>query len=74
MSSSQRISEVMSASRAGRAVLEQLMLGLSNKVIARKLSLGVGTVKTHVKAILAKLEAGSRTAAVMAAQRRGLLP
>lgn len=57
-----------------RAVLEQLMLGLSNKAIARKLTLGVGTVKSHVKAILAKLEARSRTGAVMAAQRRGLLP
>ena len=57
-----------------KAVLEQLMLGLRDKVIARRLSVGVGTVKTHVKAILDKLEAGSRTAAVIAAQRRGLLP
>lgn len=57
-----------------KAVLEQLTFGLSNKAIARKLALGVGTVKSHVKAILEKLEAGSRTAAVMAAQRRGLLP
>lgn len=56
------------------AVLEQLMLGLSNKAIARQLNLGVGTVKTYVKAILQKLEADSRTAAVIAAQRRGLLP
>lgn len=55
------------------AVLEQLMLGLSNKAIARKLTVGVGTVKSHVKAILAKLDACSRTGAVMAAQRRGLL-
>jgi DNA-binding NarL/FixJ family response regulator len=57
-----------------KAVLEQLMLGLRDKVIARKLNLGVGTVKCHVKAILCKLEADSRTAAVIAAQRRGLLP
>ena len=57
-----------------KAVLEQLMLGLRDKVIARKLNLGVGTVKSHVKAILGKLEAHSRTAAVIAAQRRGLLP
>jgi DNA-binding NarL/FixJ family response regulator len=56
-----------------KAVLEQLMLGLSNKAIARKLNLCVGTVKTHVKSILEKLDAGSRTAAVVTAQRRGLL-
>jgi DNA-binding NarL/FixJ family response regulator len=56
------------------AVLEQLMLGLSNKAIARRLNLGVGTVKSYVKAILEKLQADSRTAAVIAAQRRGLLP
>jgi len=57
-----------------KAVLEQLTLGLSNKAIARKLALSVGTVKTHVKAILGKLDAHCRTAAVMTAQRRGLLP
>ena len=57
-----------------KAVLEQLTLGLSNKAIARKLALGLGTVKSHVKAILGKLDADCRTAAVMTAQRRGLLP
>lgn len=57
-----------------KAVLEQLMLGLSNKGIARRLDLSVGTVKTHVKSILAKLDAESRTAAVMTAHRSGLLP
>ena len=57
-----------------KAVLAQLMLGLSNKLIASRLNLRVGTVKTHLKSILEKLDAGSRTAAVIAAQRRGLLP
>jgi DNA-binding NarL/FixJ family response regulator len=56
-----------------KSVLEQLMLGLSNKGIARRLNLCVGTVKAHVKSILNKLDADSRTAAVVAAQRRGLL-
>jgi DNA-binding NarL/FixJ family response regulator len=56
-----------------KSVLEQLMLGLSNKAIARTLNLSVGTVKSHVKSILEKLDAGSRTAAVITAQRRGLL-
>ena len=57
-----------------KAVLEQLMLGLSNKLIASRLNLRVGTVKTHLKSILEKLDATSRTGAVIAAQRRGLLP
>jgi DNA-binding NarL/FixJ family response regulator len=56
-----------------KAVLGQLMLGLSNKAIARTLNVSVGTVKSHVKGILEKLDAGSRTAAVVTAQRRGLL-
>jgi DNA-binding NarL/FixJ family response regulator len=54
-------------------ILRQLMLGLSNKGIARKLTLAPGTVKTHVKAILRKLDATSRTGAVAIAQRRGIL-
>jgi DNA-binding NarL/FixJ family response regulator len=54
-------------------ILRQMMLGLSNKRIAIKLSLAVGTVKTHVKSILAKLDAASRTEAVAIAQRRGIL-
>jgi DNA-binding NarL/FixJ family response regulator len=53
-------------------ILRQVMLGLSNKGIARKLSLAVGTVKTHVKSILRKLDATSRTEAVAIAQRRGI--
>jgi DNA-binding NarL/FixJ family response regulator len=54
-------------------ILRQLMLGHSNKRIALQLSLAVGTVKTHVKSILAKLQAVSRTEAVAIAQRRGIL-
>jgi DNA-binding NarL/FixJ family response regulator len=56
-----------------KSVLEQMMLGLSNKMIALRLNICVGTVKSHVKSILEKLDAGSRTAAVVTAQRRGLL-
>src|SRR6202011_4805154 len=54
-------------------ILRQLMLGLSNKRIASKLELAVGTVKSHVKSILHKLEATSRTEAVAIAQHRGIL-
>ena len=54
-------------------ILRQMMLGLSNKGIAKKLTLAVGTVKTHVKSVLEKLGAASRTEAVAIAQRRGIL-
>jgi DNA-binding NarL/FixJ family response regulator len=56
------------------SVLRQLMLGLSNKRIALKFTLTEGTVKAHVKSILAKLNAASRTEAIAIAHRRGLLP
>lgn len=54
-------------------VLALLAEGLDNKSIALRLDLSLGTVKSHVKAILDKLGARSRTHAVMAAQHRGLL-
>jgi DNA-binding CsgD family transcriptional regulator len=54
-------------------ILRQLTLGLSNKEIARKLNLAVGTVKTHVKSILDKLDAARRTEAVAIARLRGIL-
>ncbi len=53
-------------------ILRQVMLGVSNKEIAGKLTLAIGTVKTHVKAIMRKLGARSRTEAVVIAQRRGI--
>ena len=59
--------------RREEEILRQLMLGFSNKIIARKLALATGTVKSHVKAILKKLDARSRTEAAAIAQRRGIL-
>lgn len=47
--------------------------GASNKVIARRLDITDGTVKTHVKSILWKLEVTSRTEAVSLAAKRGLI-
>ena len=47
--------------------------GRSNKDIARRLSITEGTAKTHVKAILTKLDAISRTEAVAVAHKRGLI-
>lgn len=54
-------------------VLPLLVEGRSNKEIARRLNMGEETVKSHVKAILAKLDAISRTDAVTIAMRRGLV-
>lgn len=54
-------------------VLQLMAEGLPNKDIGRRLGIGEGTVKTHVKAILRKLEEPTRTAAIGEAFRRGLL-
>jgi DNA-binding CsgD family transcriptional regulator len=43
-------------------VLELIVAGASNKVIARELDLGLATVKTHVQHIFQKVEVPSRTA------------
>lgn len=54
-------------------VLDLLACGQCNKSIARELQIAVGTVKAHVKAIMSKLEASSRTQAVSVAAQRGLV-
>ena len=54
-------------------VLQLLARGLCNKAIARELDIAVGTVKTHVKAIMSKLDASSRTEAASIATQRGLV-
>lgn len=54
-------------------VLQLLGLGLQNKEIAARLVISERTVKFHVSAILAKLDAGNRTEAVAIAAQRGLI-
>lgn len=54
-------------------VLGLLAEGLGNKAIANRLDIGLGTVKSHVVAILDKLGASNRTQAVTVASARGLL-
>jgi DNA-binding NarL/FixJ family response regulator len=54
-------------------ILRQLTLGLSNKAIAHKLGTSRETIKSHVKAIMRKLDASSRTEAAAIAQRRGIV-
>ena len=55
-----------------RQVLELLVDGLSNKAIAQALSIGEGTVKVHLKAVLRKLNVANRTQAATLALRLGL--
>jgi NarL family two-component system response regulator YdfI len=54
-------------------VLERLAEGLSNRAIAQELSISEHTVKFHVTSIMGKLDAQSRTDAVVRATRLGLI-
>jgi DNA-binding NarL/FixJ family response regulator len=54
-------------------VLRHLALGRSNKEIANALSITEETVKTHVGNVLAKLQAGNRSQAIVQALKRGLV-
>ncbi len=54
-------------------VLRRVAAGQSNKLIAVELDISEGTVKTHMKSILPKLDASDRTHAVMIALKRGIL-
>ncbi len=56
-----------------REVLELLVEGASNKVIADRMSISEHTVKFHVASIFGKLAVNSRTEAVTQALRRGLV-
>lgn len=55
-----------------KEVLALLVLGLSNKMIARKLNIVESTVKIHVSAILRELKVATRTQALLAVARQGI--
>jgi DNA-binding NarL/FixJ family response regulator len=55
-----------------RDVLDLLLLGQPNKLIARGLGLAEGTVKIHIAAILHALHARNRTEAVLRAHEMGI--
>lgn len=55
-------------------VLKLVVAGLGNKLIARRLDVAVGTVKSHMKSIFIKLDVESRTQAIRVALRRGMVP
>lgn len=56
-----------------REVLQLISQGLSNKLIARELTISEHTVKFHVSSIYAKLGAANRTEAVNRGARLGLI-
>lgn len=55
-------------------VLQMLALGLGNKEIAKRLIISEHTVKFHMASLMTKLEASSRTEAVIMGIRSGLIP
>lgn len=55
-------------------VLRLVAQGLTNQETAEALTIGVGTVRTHVSNILAKLHLANRTQAALWALREGLAP
>ncbi|MFE9413435.1 response regulator [Streptomyces sp. NPDC006704] len=57
-----------------REVLAMLGEGLSNQDIAQRMAIGIGTVKTHVGAILEKTGSTSRVQAALLAHRAGMCP
>lgn len=54
-------------------VLRMVAAGASNKLAARRLEISVGTVKAHLKNVLDKLDAATRTEASIIARQRGIL-
>lgn len=73
---SQRLAESLSGAELTsreQEVLQLVVQGLSNKTIARRLGIAVGTVKSHLKGIFEKLHVESRTQATCVVERRGLL-
>ncbi|HSI49479.1 MAG TPA: response regulator transcription factor [Ideonella sp.] len=54
-------------------VLAFVFRGRNNKEVARSLGISVGTVKSHVRALLGKLDARCRTEAVWIASQCGLV-
>ena len=76
MSVAQRMADSLTRAALTSREVEVLQLvadGQPNKAIARSLSIELGTVKSHVSAIMTKLGASSRTQAARIAAARGLV-
>ena len=64
-------SRLQSLSPREREVLALMALGLTNSEIAERLVVSLATVKTHVRSILAKLDARDRVQVVLLAHQYG---
>ena len=64
---------VASLSSREREVLGLMAIGLTNAEVADRLVVSLATVKTHVRSILAKLDARDRVQAVLIAHRHGVI-
>lgn len=71
---SQREQKVVSLTEREQEVLEGLARGERSKEIAAQLGITRRTVETHLTSIYTKLQVDSRSAAIVAAIERGLLP
>lgn len=65
--------KLLTATEREIEILELMASGASNKAIAKDLSLSVRTVEAHVHKIFQKFSVSSRTEAVMAAIRAGII-
>jgi DNA-binding NarL/FixJ family response regulator len=54
-------------------ILRLIVLGMRNKQIAETLGLSIETIKTHIKSILSKFSASSRTQVAVKALKSGLI-
>ena len=66
--------ENLSLTARQREIFYLIVAGRSNKEIARKLGLSVGTVKIHVAALFRKLGVHHRSAVALAGIKFGLRP
>jgi DNA-binding NarL/FixJ family response regulator len=55
-----------------RQIFDLIVIGLSNKEIARTLGLGVGTVKIHARKLFGKLGVRNRGGVALAGTKLGL--
>lgn len=54
-------------------VLKEVIIGLNNRQIAKKLYLAVGTVKAYLSSIMRKLDASNRTSLVYIAVKNKII-
>jgi DNA-binding NarL/FixJ family response regulator len=71
--SSQQLRAVRPLTERERAVLEELARGLPYEDIGERLGISLNTVRSFVRTIYEKLDVSSRTAAVLAGIKLGLV-